>query len=92
MACKEAMTKGNAFLLDPIMSVEVLVPEAFTGEVIGDLNQRGGKIGAIEQRHLVQVIQAEVPLAQMFGYSTALRSATQGRGTFAMQFSHFDKA
>jgi elongation factor G len=92
MACKEAMTKGKAFLLDPIMSVEIHVPASFTGEVIGDLNQRGGKISAIEHRQLVQVIQAEIPLAQMFGYSTALRSATQGRGTFAMQFSHFDKA
>ncbi len=92
MACKEALARGHAFLLDPIMSVEILVPEAFTGEVIGDLNQRGGKISAIEHRQMVQVIQAEIPLAQMFGYSTALRSATQGRGTFAMQFSHFDKA
>ncbi|RUA00838.1 MAG: elongation factor G, partial [Deltaproteobacteria bacterium] len=92
MACKEAMEKAGAFLLDPIMSVEILVPESFTGDVIGDLNQRGGRIGAIEHRQLVQVIRAEVPLARMFGYSTALRSATQGRGTFAMQFSHFDKA
>jgi elongation factor G len=92
MACKDAMTKGNAFLLDPIMTVEVLVPESFTGDVIGDLNQRGGKIGAIEHRQQVQVISAVVPLARMFGYATALRSATQGRGTFAMQFSHFDKA
>ncbi len=92
MACKEAMSKAEAFLLDPIMAVEITAPEDFTGDVIGDLNQRGGKISAIEHRHLVQVIQAEVPLARMFGYSTALRSATQGRGTFAMQFSHFDKA
>ena len=92
MACKEAMTKASPFLLDPIMTVEVLAPESFTGDVIGDLNQRGGKVDAIEHRQGVQVIKAVVPLAKMFGYSTALRSATQGRGTFTMHFSHFDKA
>ena len=91
MACKEAMSKGNAFLLDPVMTVEVLAPESFTGDVIGDLNQRGGKIDSIEHRQCAQVIKAVVPLARMFGYATALRSATQGRGTFTMQFSHFDK-
>ena len=90
MAVREALNAGNPILLAPIMSVEVFVPEDFTGEVIGDLNSRGGKIGAIEHRTGVQVVQAEVPLAKMFGYSTALRSATQGRGTFTMQFSHFD--
>ncbi len=92
MACKEAMTKASPFLLDPIMTVEVLAPESFTGDVIGDLNQRSGKVDAIEHRQGVQVIKAVVPLAKMFGYSTALRSATQGRGTFTMHFSHFDKA
>jgi len=70
----------------------VLAPESFTGDVIGDLNQRGGKIDSIEHRQGAQVIKAVVPLARMFGYATALRSATQGRGTFTMQFSHFDKA
>jgi elongation factor G len=90
MACKEALAKGNPFLLEPIMTVEILVPESFIGEVIGDLNSRGGKIGAIEHKAGIQVISATVPLSQMFGYSTALRSATQGRGTFSMQFSHFD--
>lgn len=74
------------------MDVEILVPEDFTGDVIGELNQRGGKIEAIEHRHGVQAICAVVPLAKMFGYSTALRSATQGRGTFSMQFARFDKA
>ncbi len=92
MACKEAMSKANPFLLDPIMIVEVLAPENFTGDVIGDLNQRSGKIDSIEHRQGLQVIKAVVPLARMFGYSTALRSATQGRGTFTMHFSHFDKA
>jgi elongation factor G len=91
MACKDALTKGNSFLLDPIMDVEIFVPEAFTGDVIGDLNSRGGKIEAIEPKIGFQSIRAIVPLAKMFGYSTAIRSATQGRGTFTMQFSHFDR-
>jgi elongation factor G len=90
MACREALDKGNPFLLEPIMTVEILVPEPFIGDVIGDLNGRGGKIGSIENKGGVQVISATVPLSQMFGYSTTLRSATQGRGTFSMQFSHFD--
>ncbi|MDX9818043.1 MAG: elongation factor G, partial [Desulfococcus multivorans] len=91
MATKEAMSKASPYLLDPIMRVEILVPEAFMGEVIGDLNARKGKIEAIDVQRGVQVIKAVVPLARMFGYSTSLRSATQGRGTFTMQFSHFDR-
>jgi elongation factor G len=91
MACKEALAAAEAYLLDPIMTVEVFVPEEFMGEVIGDLNARAGKIEAIEPKVGVQEIRAIVPLARMFGYSTALRSATQGRGTFTMHFSHFDR-
>ena len=91
MACKSALEDGNPFLLDPIMKVEVLVPEAFMGDVIGDLNARNGKIESISARRGIQVINAIVPLKEMFGYSTSLRSATQGRGTFSMHFSHFDK-
>ncbi len=91
MACKLALAKGKPFLLDPIMDVEVFVPEAFLGDVIGDLNSRSGKIESIEHKMGVQVIKAVVPLAHMFGYSTSLRSATQGRGTFTTQFSHFDR-
>jgi elongation factor G len=90
-ACNQAMAAAAPFLLDPIMAVEVFVPEALIGEVIGDLNARGGKIEAIEHRSGAQIIRAEVPLAKMFGYSTDLRSATQGRGTFTMQFSRFDR-
>lgn len=90
MACKEALANGKPFLLEPIMTVEILVPEPFIGDVIGDLNSRGGKIESIEHKSGVQVISATAPLSQMFGYSTTLRSATQGRGTFTMQFSHFD--
>ena len=92
MASKEALAKGDSFLLDPIMAVEVYVPESFMGDVIGDLNSRSGKIEAIEPKAGIQVIKTIVPLARMFGYSTSLRSATQGRGTFTMQFSHFDRA
>jgi len=91
MAVKQALAAAEPFLLDPIMSVEIVVPEEFMGEVIGDLNARGGKIEAIEAKPQVQEIHALVPLAQMFGYSTNLRSATQGRGTFTMQFAHFDR-
>ncbi len=92
MACKEALLKGGSFLLDPIMKVEIFVPEAFMGDVIGDINSRSGKIESMEHKMGTQVIKATVPLARMFGYSTALRSATQGRGTFTMQFSHFDRS
>jgi len=92
MACKEALSKGQPFLLEPIMDAEVFVPEAFVGEVIGDLNSRNGKIESIDHKKGHQVITATVPLSRMFGYSTSLRSATQGRGTFSMQFSHFDRS
>lgn len=92
MASREALSKAEPFLLEPIMDVEVFVPEAFTGDVIGDLNARGGKIGSIDHKLGSQIIKATVALSQMFGYSTSLRSATQGRGTFTMQFSHFDQS
>jgi len=92
MACKTALANGEPFLLDPIMNVEIFVPENFMGDVIGDLNSRNGKIESIEHKIEALVIKAIVPLARMFGYSTSLRSATQGRGTFTMQFSHFDRS
>ena len=91
MAVRKAIQNGESFLLDPIMNVEIFVPESFTGDVIGDINSRSGQIESIEHQTGSQVIKASVPLAKMFGYATALRSATQGRGTFTMQFSHFDK-
>ena len=91
MACKEALRNGNGYLLDPIMKVELIVPEEFMGDVISDLNSRNGKIESIEPKLGVHEIRAIVPLARMFGYSTSLRSTTQGRGTFSMQFSHFDR-
>lgn len=91
MASRQALAQGAAYLLDPIMIVEIFVPDEFMGEVIGDLNARGGKIESIEPKGNLREISASVPLAKMFGYSTSLRSATQGRGTFSMQFSHFDR-
>ncbi len=90
MACKDAFQKAEPYLLEPIMHVEVFIPEAFIGEVIGDLNSRNGKIESIESKIDIQTVKSMVPLSRMFGYSTVLRSCTQGRGTFAMQFSHFD--
>jgi elongation factor G len=92
MACKTALENGKPFLLDPIMTVEIFITEAFMGDVIGDLNSRGGKIESIEHKMGANVIKAIVPLSRMFGYSTSLRSATQGRGTFTMLFSHFDRS
>jgi elongation factor G len=92
MASREALSKAGPFLLEPIMDVEVFVPEAFMGEVIGDLNSRSGKIESIDHKLGSQIIKVTVPLSRMFGYSTSLRSATQGRGTFTMHFSHFDRS
>lgn len=92
MACKDAMEKGKVALLQPIMDVEVLVPDNYMGDAISDLNTRGGKIESIAPRSNIQVIKATVPLSKMFGYSTALRSATQGRGNFSMKFSRFGRA
>jgi len=91
MACKTALAHGEPFLLDPIMNVEIFVSEDFMGDVIGDLNSRNGKVESIDHKVEAVVIKAIVPLSRMFGYSTSLRSATQGRGTFTMQFSHFDR-
>ncbi len=91
MAFKEAASKAKPVLLEPIMKVEVIVPEEYMGEVIGDLNARRGKIQSIGERKNAKVIDALVPLAEMFGYATTLRSLTQGRGTFTMQFSHYEE-
>jgi elongation factor G len=90
MAFQKAAALAEPFLLEPVMKTEILLPEEFMGEVIGDLNARQGKVEEITNRGPVQVIAAKVPLSSMFGYSTALRSASQGRGTFTMHFSHYD--
>ncbi len=90
MAFKEAAKKARPVLLEPIMSVEVVTPEEYMGDVMGDLNSRRGKIQSMEKRGNAQVIRAEVPLSEMFGYATDLRSKTQGRATYTMQFSHYE--
>jgi elongation factor G len=91
MGFKAGVAKASAVLLEPVMSVEVVVAEEYMGDVIGDLNSRRGKIQGMEPRGTAQVIQSSVPLSQMFGYSTDLRSATQGRATYTMQFSHYEE-
>ncbi len=92
MAFKNGALKANPVLLEPIMKVEVMVPEEYMGEVIGDINSRRGRIEGMEPRAGVQVVRGYVPLAEMFGYATDLRSKTQGRGTYVMQFSHYEEA
>ncbi len=90
LAFQNACRQAEAILLEPVMEAEILVPEEFMGEVIGDLHTRQGKIKQITAKGPIQVLSASVPLSKMFGYSTALRSVTQGRATFSMQFSHYD--
>ncbi len=92
MAFKAACKGAGPILLEPVMGVEVVCPEDFTGDVIGDLSSRRGRIQGIEARGNTQVIGAHVPLAQMFGYATDLRSKTQGRATYTMQFDHYEPA
>ncbi len=91
MAFKEGCKKGNPVLLEPIMQVDVTVPDEYMGDVMGDLNSRRGQIKSMEARTGVQAISAHVPLSEMFGYSTDLRSKTQGRGAYSMQPSHFEE-
>jgi elongation factor G len=89
LALQEAAQQAGLVLLEPVMDLEVVTPEEFLGDVIGDLNARRGKVTGMEQRGNVQVVSGQVPLATMFGYATDLRSRTQGRATFSMQFSHY---
>ena len=89
MAFKDAMKKGNAVLLEPIFAVEVVTPDDYMGDVMGDLNSRRGMIQGMEERNGAQVVRAHVPLSEMFGYSTDLRSTTQGRATYTMIFDHY---
>ena len=91
MCFKDACNKAQLKLLEPIMKVEVVTPEDFMGDVIGDLNSRRGQVGSTEPRGNATAIQATVPLANMFGYINNLRSSTQGRAQYTMQFSHYDK-
>jgi elongation factor G len=92
MAFKNGFELGAPVLLEPFMSVEILLPDEFLGEVLGDINMRKGRVESITARKAIQVVRAVVPLSKMFGYSTSLRSSTQGRATFTMQFSQYDLA
>ena len=91
MAMREAARAAGPVLLEPIMSVEVVTPEHYMGDVIGDLNARRGRVGQMESRGAAQVIDAQVPLSEMFGYANDLRSRTQGRATYSMQFENYQK-
>jgi elongation factor G len=92
MAFKSAAQRARPVLLEPIMRVEVTCPDDFLGEVMGDLSSRRGHIAGIEARASTQIVRALVPLAHMFGYSTDLRSKTQGRASYSMEFSHYEEA
>jgi len=92
MAFKKACEQAKSILLEPIMKVEIIVPEDFLGDVIGDANSRNGRIEQITTKGTIKILTAIVPLSKMFGYSTAIRSVSQGRATFTMQFSHYDNA
>lgn len=91
MALKEAMEKGGCVLLEPVMNVEIVTPDEYVGDVLGNITSRRGKIVGTENRGVTTVIDCQCPLSEMFGYATHLRSATQGRGTFTMQFDHYEQ-
>ena len=91
IAFKEAAARAHPILLEPIMEVEIVTPEEFIGEVMGDLNSRRGKILGLESRGKARIVRGQAPMAEMFGYSTSIRSLTQGRATFTLQFSHYQK-
>ena len=91
MAFKDAMRKGNPVLLEPIMKVEVTMPEEYMGDIIGDINSRRGRIEGMEDIGGGKLVKAYVPLAEMFGYSTDLRSRTQGRGNYSMFFEKYEQ-
>jgi elongation factor G len=91
MAFKEAAKRAHPIILEPMMDVEVVVPDAYMGDILGDLSSRRGKIGGMVQRGEAQVVDASVPLSEMFGYSTKLRSQSQGRANYSMEFSHYEE-
>ena len=90
-AFRDAMSKAAARLLEPIMKVEVITPEEYMGDIIGDLNSRRGNVGGMEPRGNARAIDAMVPLANMFGYINTLRSMSQGRAQYSMQFDHYEQ-
>ena len=91
MALREAIKKGEPTLMEPVMALEIVSPEEYTGDIISDLNSRRGRVGAIDIRNNLKVIEAMVPMAEVFGYTTAIRSMSQGRASQTLQFSHYEK-
>ncbi|MCC6476586.1 elongation factor G, partial [bacterium] len=91
MALKEAVGKASPALMEPVMKVEAVTPDSYLGSVVGDINSRRGRIQEMHPRADGQVVNAMVPLSEMFGYATSLRSLTQGRAIFSMQFDHFQE-
>jgi len=91
MALKEAMCKGGPVLLEPIMNVEISVPNQFMGDVIGDLNSKRGRVMGVDQSGKRQIIKTQAPLAEMFRYAIDLKSMTSARGSFSMEFSHYEE-
>ena len=91
IAMKEAAKEAGIAILEPVMKVEVVTPDDFMSNVVGDINRRRGRINGMEARGNAQVVDAEVPLGEMFGYATDLRSQTQGRATFSMHFNHYEE-
>ena len=91
MALKNAVSKCSPVILEPIMRVEVVIPEEYLGDIMGDITSRRGRVEGMDARGNAQVVRSMVPLAQMFGYATSLRSNTQGRGVFSMHFDHYEE-
>ncbi len=90
MAFQEAAKMARPVLLEPIMKVEVVTPEKFMGDITGSLNSKRGQIEGMEERGMARAVKAKVPLSEMFGYTTALRSMTEGRASFSMEFDHYE--
>jgi len=91
LALKEAAKKCDPVILEPMMKVEIVMPEEYMGDIMGDVTSRRGRVEGMEARGNAQVVRAFVPLAEMFGYATNLRSNTQGRGTYSMVFDHYEE-
>ena len=91
MALREAVLKANPIVLEPIMMVEVVTPDEHMGDVVGDINKRRGMISGMDENPSGKIVKAAVPLSEMFGYSTDLRSKTQGRATYTMEFSRYEE-
>src|SRR5690606_11357630 len=91
MGLKDALAKAGPVLMEPVMKLEVTVPEVYFGDVLGDINSRRGMVQGTETRGNTQVIRAMVPLAETFGYTTDVRSMTQGRATYSMEFDHYEQ-